>query len=103
MRGDADVVDELTVDHRMFDGFFMQFNDAQPGSTDRKRLVDTLVIELMRHLTFEEQHLHPVMCEHLDQGDELTAQESDDHDRMRRLLERLRDLEPNDSDFDRAW
>ncbi|MFK0297401.1 hemerythrin domain-containing protein [Streptomyces sp. NPDC090442] len=100
MRGDPDVVDELTADHRIFDALLAQFNNAPPGTPDRKRLINTLTIELKKHLAFQEQHLPPVLREHLDHGDTLATQKSADHSRMRHLLEQLQAHEPDDVYFD---
>ncbi|MFE3882993.1 hemerythrin domain-containing protein [Streptomyces lydicus] len=62
----GDVIAELTADHREADERFHQFDDAPPGSEDRKRLVDALTIELVRHSVAEEQFLHPAVREHLE-------------------------------------
>lgn len=43
------MIAELTTDPREVDELFKQFEDAPPGSADRKRLVDALTIELVRH------------------------------------------------------
>ncbi|WP_274919516.1 hemerythrin domain-containing protein [Streptomyces sp. WZ-12] len=100
MRGDPDVVDELTADHRIFDALLAQFNNAPPGTADRKRLVNVLTIELKRHLAFQEQHLPLALPKHLDHSDALATQKNADHSRMRHLLEQLQEREPDDADFD---
>ncbi|KOG41253.1 hemerythrin domain-containing protein [Streptomyces decoyicus] len=97
----GDVIQELTTDHREVDDLFNQFDDAKPGSADRKRLVDAITIELVRHSVAEEQHLYPAVREHLEEGDALADKEIDDHGRVERLLKGLEMLEAIDPDFDR--
>ncbi|MCF3145471.1 hemerythrin domain-containing protein [Streptomyces platensis] len=97
----GDVIAELTTDHREVDELFAQFNDAMPGSADRKRLVDAITIELVRHSVAEEQHLYPAVREHLEEGDALADKELADHARVEGLLKDLEEREPDDTDFDR--
>ncbi|MFI5519985.1 hemerythrin domain-containing protein [Streptomyces platensis] len=97
----GDVIQELTTDHREVDDLFNQFDDAAPGSTDRKRLVDAITIELVRHSVAEEMHLYPAVREHLEGGDALADKEIDDHGRVEQLLKGLEMQEPIDPDFER--
>ncbi|KOG42260.1 hemerythrin domain-containing protein [Streptomyces decoyicus] len=97
----GDVVAELTTDHREVDELFEQFDDAPPGGEDRKRLVDALTIELVRHSVAEEQYLYPAVREHLEGGDALADKELEDHARVERLLNDLQQREATDEDFDR--
>ncbi|ARF53790.1 hemerythrin domain-containing protein [Streptomyces gilvosporeus] len=97
----GDVIAELLVDHREVDALFEQFNDAAPGSADRKRLIDALTIELVRHTVAEEQHLYPAVREHLEDGDAIADKEIADHGRVERLLKDLEGRAPDDADFDR--
>lgn len=53
----GDVIAELTTDHREIEDLFKQFSDTFPGSEGRKRLVDALTIELVRHCVAEEEYL----------------------------------------------
>ncbi|MFF7234225.1 hemerythrin domain-containing protein [Streptomyces sioyaensis] len=97
----GDVIQELTTDHREVDDLFGQFEDTMPGSPDRKRLVDALTIELVRHAVAEEMHLYPAVREHLEEGDALADKELADHARVEELLKALEGREPDDLDFDR--
>ncbi|MFI5520076.1 hemerythrin domain-containing protein [Streptomyces platensis] len=97
----GDVIQELTTDHREVDELFGQFEDALPGSPDRKRLVDAITIELVRHSVAEEMHLYPAVREHLEEGDALADKEIADHARVEQLLKDLEEREPDDTDFDR--
>src|SRR5439155_5556362 len=63
--GTKDVISELTADHREVDELFSRFEDVRPGTEDRKRLADTITIELVRHSVAEEQHFYPAVREHV--------------------------------------
>ncbi|WP_336053350.1 hemerythrin domain-containing protein [Streptomyces sp. CA2R101] len=96
----GDVIAELTTDHREVDDLFAQFDDAPPGGEDRKRLVDALTIELVRHSVAEEAYLYPAVREHLEGGDALADKELADHARVEQLLNDLEQREATDEDFD---
>ncbi|GGN44877.1 hemerythrin [Streptomyces kronopolitis] len=97
----GDVIAELTTDHREVEELFTQFENTPPGSTDRKRLVDALTIELVRHSVAEEEHLYPAVREHLEGGDTLADKELADHFRIEKLLDDLQKRKVDDLDFDR--
>lgn len=97
----GDVIAELTTDHREVEELFKQFENTPPGSADRKRLVDALTIELVRHSVAEEEHLYPAVREHLEGGDALADKELADHFRVEKLLDDLQKREADDLDFDR--
>lgn len=101
MEHGEDVIAELTADHREVDDLFEQFDNAAPGSSARKRLLDALTIELVRHSVAEEEHLYPAVRDHLENGGMLADKEIADHLRVEQLLKELEGLEPDDSDFDR--
>ncbi len=55
------MIAELTADHRETAEMFEQFADAMPGTPDRKRLIDAITIELVRHSVAGQQHLYPAV------------------------------------------
>ncbi|MFE5688752.1 hemerythrin domain-containing protein [Streptomyces sp. NPDC056512] len=97
----GDVIAELTTDHREIKDLFKQISDTFPGSDDRKRLVDVLTIELVRHFVAEEEFLYPAVRKHLGEGDALADKELAEHARVEQLLADLQQREPADLDFDR--
>ncbi|MEU5544754.1 hemerythrin domain-containing protein [Streptomyces sioyaensis] len=97
----GDVIAELTADHREVAEMFEQFADAMPGTPDRKRMIDAITIELVRHSVAEEQHLYPAVREHLEGGPALADKELADHARVEQLLKDLEQRQPDDQDFDR--
>ncbi|MFH9226386.1 hemerythrin domain-containing protein [Streptomyces lydicus] len=97
----ADVIEELTGDHREVDELFEQFESRAPGCIERKLFLDALTIELIRHSVAEEMHLYPAVREHLENGDLLADSEIADHQRVERLLKELEGRDADDADFDR--
>ncbi|MEU8997618.1 hemerythrin domain-containing protein [Streptomyces caniferus] len=97
----GDVIAELTTDHREVDDLFERFEDAPPGSEDRRRIADALTIELVRHSVAEEEYLYPAVREHLEEGDALADKELADHARVEQLLDDLQHRDATDKDFDR--
>lgn len=96
----GDVIDELTTDHREVDQIFARIESATAGSIERKRLVDQVTIELVRHSVAEEEYLYPAVRRHLPDGDTTADKEIADHSRVERLLKDLEGREANASDFD---
>lgn len=95
----GDVIAELTTDHREVDEMFEQIQNADPGSSERKRVLDQLTIELVRHSVAEEMHLYPAVREHLTDGDATADKEIHDHARVEDLLKDLEQREANEPDF----
>jgi hemerythrin superfamily protein len=96
----GDVIAELTTDHREVDTLFDGIEAVPPGGAERKRLVDELTIELVRHSVAEEEHLYPAVREHLLDGDALADKEIADHSRVERILKDLEHRDADDTGFD---
>ncbi|WP_128374450.1 hemerythrin domain-containing protein [Streptomyces cavernae] len=98
----GDVIQELTTDHREVEEFFAQIGKEPPGAPERKRVLDQLTIELVRHAIAEEEYLYPAVREHVENGDAIADKEIDDHSRVERLLKDLEGMEASDPEFNRA-
>ncbi|MET8677144.1 hemerythrin domain-containing protein [Streptomyces sp. NPDC004647] len=96
----GDVIDELTSDHREVDELFERIQAATPRNSERKRLVDQLTIELVRHSVAEEMHLYPAVRKHLTGGDTIANKEIADHARVEELLKDLEGRQADDENFD---
>lgn len=96
----GDVIEELTGDHRELDRLFEQIEAAAAGSPERKRLVDQVTIELVRHSVAEEEYLYPAVRRHLPDGDATADKEIADHGTVERLLKDLEGRDAGASDFD---
>lgn len=71
-----------------------------PGSEDRKRLVDALTIELVRHSVTQEQYLHPAVRKHLDGGHTLADKGLAACARIEHLLNELQQRQALGEDFE---
>ncbi|MGW3009193.1 hemerythrin domain-containing protein [Streptomyces sp. NPDC001219] len=100
MEHDGDVVAELIADHREVEELFARFDQAPPGSEDRKRLVDALTIALVRHSVAQEQYLYPAVRKHLDGGHALADKALAGYARIEHLLNELQRREALDEDFE---
>ncbi|MCX5417897.1 hemerythrin domain-containing protein [Streptomyces sp. NBC_00059] len=96
----GNVIAELTTDHREVDELFAKI-EAQPvGDTQRRKLVDELTIELVRHSVAEEMHLYPAVRDHVEGGDGLADKELSEHAEVERHLKDLERLSADDPEFD---
>ncbi|MEU8137356.1 hemerythrin domain-containing protein [Streptodolium elevatio] len=97
---DRDVTRELTADHREVDHLFDSLDAAPAGDPERKRLVDTLTVELTRLAAAEEEALHPAVRRHLSGGKALVAHEVHDLGAIERTLKDLEGRDADDPAFD---
>ncbi|WP_030177231.1 hemerythrin domain-containing protein [Spirillospora albida] len=88
-----DVIEVLTHDHREVEDMFRELT-AAVDPAERRRIVDDVTIELVRHSVAEEMHLYPAVRWHVPGGDAMADSEIDDHGRVERLL---KDLEKTDA------
>ncbi|MBI0315048.1 MULTISPECIES: hemerythrin domain-containing protein [Streptomyces violaceusniger group] len=95
----GDVIDELTTDHREVDDLFEKIQATAPGNPERKRLMDQVTIELVRHSVAEEQYLYPTVRRRLTDGDAIADKEIADHSQVERLLKTLEGLDADAADF----
>ncbi|MEU6079413.1 hemerythrin domain-containing protein [Streptomyces sp. NPDC047108] len=96
----GDVIAELSTDHREVDTLFDEI-DRTASAEERKRLVDQLTIELVRHSVAEEMYLYPAVREQLAGGDALADKEIADHAEVEELLKALEVRPVDDQEFDR--
>ncbi|WP_372348405.1 hemerythrin domain-containing protein [Streptomyces sp. KL116D] len=79
---------------------FVRFDKATPGSAERKRIVNSFTIELVRHSVAEEEHLYPAVRRLVPAGDALADQEIKDHSEAEKLLKQVEQLPPDAATFD---
>ncbi|WP_328541116.1 hemerythrin domain-containing protein [Streptomyces sp. NBC_00344] len=96
----GNVIAELTTDHREVDELFEKIEGQPVGDPQRRRLVDELTIELVRHSVAEEMHLYPAVREHVDGGDKIADKELSDHAEVEQHLKDLEGLDADDPQFD---
>ncbi|MFJ9767781.1 hemerythrin domain-containing protein [Streptomyces erythrochromogenes] len=95
----ADVITELTADHREMDETFDILEQAVPAA-ERRTAAERLTIELVRHTVAEEEHLFPTLREVLPDGDLIADREIADHARMEKILKDLEGLDADRPLFD---
>lgn len=87
-RGD-DVLAELTADHREVDALLERVQAVPAGDPERKRLLDRVTAELVRHAVAEEEYLYPSVREHVEHGNALANEELAGHARVEEMLREL--------------
>ncbi|MCP9205933.1 hemerythrin domain-containing protein [Streptomyces cucumeris] len=94
-----DVVELLTEEHRqvqeLFDGYRAAGDPAQ-----RRRLVERITVEVVRHSVAEESHLYPTVRTALPDGDQIADEEIEELAEAERILAELDALDPRDREFD---
>ncbi|MEW2636288.1 hemerythrin domain-containing protein [Streptomyces sp. NPDC048389] len=99
MGHEADIIQELTADHRAVQRLFDRVRAAAPGSHARKQLVEQATIELVRHSTVEKEYLYPAVRKHVVDGDQWADKELADHAEVEKVLQALDGLAPDDDRF----
>ena len=97
----GDIIAELTTDHREVEELFQRIESLPSGHEDRRKLVDEMTIELVRHSVAEEQYLYPAVRERVEGGDALADKELADHARVEQALKRLEGCDVDNPEFDR--
>ncbi|MFI9722180.1 hemerythrin domain-containing protein [Streptomyces sp. NPDC052396] len=97
----ADIIGELTADHRVAQRLFDRIRSAPPGSAQRGELVERVTMELVGHTAVEKEYLYPAVRDHLPDGARWVERELAGHDRVERILRDLEHLEPGDEEFAR--
>lgn len=93
-----DVIEILTHDHREVEKMF----DELTGTTEpkeRRRIVDDITIELVRHSIAEELYLYPAVRRHVPDGDTIADKEISDHSDVEQILKSLEETDATDADF----
>ena len=92
------VTNMIRADHTHVLATFHQYEiDTSPGT--KKALVNTICLALEIHAQLEEEIFYPAMRDVArDAG--VVAKSVPEHDEMRRLIARVREMEPQDAGFD---
>lgn len=99
----GNILDELTTDHREVEDLFGRIEALPSGHPDRKRLIDEVTIELVRHSVAEEQYLYPSAREHLANGDATADKELKDHGEVEKILKKLEGCSADDPQLDQLF
>lgn len=88
-----DVVDVLIADHRELQELFGQLERSQGTPDERRRLVDVVIAELVRHFVAEEEHIYPTVRKVLPDADQAADHKISEHAQAERTMKRLEQLD----------
>jgi len=92
------ITNMIRADHTHVLATFHQYeSDTSPGT--KKALVNTICLALEIHAQLEEEIFYPAMRE-IARDESAVAKSIPEHDEMKRLVARLRTMEPADTDYD---
>lgn len=92
---DRDMIEILKHDHREVEQMFHQL-EGMPGTAaeaEKKKLVEQVTIELVRHSAVEEMYLYPEARKALSNGERLADEEIHEHAEAEQLLKDLEDMD----------
>ncbi|WP_030411199.1 hemerythrin domain-containing protein [Streptomyces sp. NRRL S-1448] len=99
----GNIIDELTTDHREVEDLFRRIEAMPSGHEDRKKLIDQVTIELVRHSVAEEQYLYPAVREHVANGGPMADKELKDHAEVEKILKKLEGCAADDPQLDQLF
>ena len=92
------ITNMIRADHTHVLATFHQYEiDTSPGT--KRALVNTICLALEIHAQLEEEIFYPAMRE-IARDAGVVGKSVPEHDEMRRLVARLRSMEPTDADYD---
>ena len=97
--GERDVVDVLTADHREVTELIGRIQ-ASADHGQRRELADIAISELVRHSVAEEMFVYPAMREHLPDGEQAVAHDTEEHKELERTMKDLEGVDATDPRFD---
>lgn len=89
MRPAEDLITVLTEDHHEMRQLLTELQHLSPGEPLRRRLIDQLIIEMVRHSIAEECYLYPLVADRLPDGAKETETALAEHREIERFLQRL--------------
>jgi hypothetical protein len=96
-----DITKMIRMDHSHVILTFHKYEvDASPSK--KQAIVKTVLLALEIHAQLEEEIFYPAL-EEVAAGDEALAKARPEHDEMKRLISRLRDMSPGDPDYDTTF
>lgn len=103
---EGDVIDVLTQDHREVEQWFVEYDKLGGGGDhtatheEKQRLVNNIIIELVRHAEAEEQFVYPRAKKVIPNGYHVIEQEISEHSEAEKIMNRLDGKSPADPEFD---
>jgi hemerythrin superfamily protein len=95
-----DAIEMLRADHQKVRDLFQDYGEAQDQRAKRK-IAQQVFVELETHAQLEESVFYPAFKQEADQaGKQLVAESLEEHQRVKDLIEELRELDADDEMFD---
>ncbi|MCD6681957.1 MAG: hemerythrin domain-containing protein [Burkholderiaceae bacterium] len=91
----------IRADHTHVISTFHQFH-AETSAWRKQAIVQTVCLALEVHAQLEEEIFYPAVRE-VAPDNEVLSQSVPEHDEMRRLIEKLREMRPEDADYERTF
>ncbi|TDQ52908.1 hemerythrin domain-containing protein [Actinorugispora endophytica] len=95
-----DLIDVIISDHRDVERVFTELETGSMAPDHRKKLVDHVIAELVRHSVAEEQHMYPAARRMLPDGDRIADHELEEHAEAERVMKELDGLDPSEPRFE---
>jgi hemerythrin-like domain-containing protein len=92
-------VDVLVHDHREIEETFAALETGDPTLSERRKIANEVVAEMVRHTVVEEQYLYPTVRRVLPDGDRIADHEIHDHAEAEADMKRLEGLDATSADF----
>ncbi|OIK27914.1 hemerythrin domain-containing protein [Streptomyces malaysiense] len=99
MGSDSGIIAELATDHRGVQNLLDRVRAAAPGSEERAFLVEQVSTRLVRHLTAEQEHLHPLLHRYVVDGDAWTDRLATGDREIERTLRSLEAVPPHTEEY----
>ena len=96
----ADVTKMLEQDHREAGDLFAKIKETNGAA--RANLVTKLAGALRLHMKVEETIVYPAIAKQVDDGDDMVAEATTEHEGARKALADVEKLSPNEPGFDGA-
>ena len=95
-----DAIEMLKADHQKVRELFQDYESAQDQKA-KSKIAQQVFVELETHAQLEETVFYPAFKQEADQeGKQLVAESLQEHQRVKELIEELRELDADDETFD---
>jgi hemerythrin-like domain-containing protein len=94
-----DLIDAIIEDHREVQNLFKEIEKTDETPV-RRRFVEHVITELVRHSVAEEQYLYPTARRVLPDGDEIASHELEEHARAEEIMKQIERIEGQAEDVE---
>jgi hemerythrin superfamily protein len=94
------LMDVIITDHREVEQMFHELETGVPEPEERRKIVDQILYELVRHSVAEEQLLYPMARKVLPDGHEIADRELVEHQEAERTMKKLEGIDGTDPEFE---